>query len=76
MNYKIRDLIITSDVEDQQIQKELENRNTEQWIDINATTAFLRIEVLSAYPGEEFNGQNPFEECAIQEIRFFGKDTG
>ena len=75
-NYKIRDLIITSDVEGQQIQKELENRNTEQWIDINATTAFLRIEVLSAYPGEEFNGQNPFEECAIQEIRFFGKDTG
>ena len=45
-------------------------------IDINATTAFLRIEILSAYPGEEFNGQNPFEECAIQEIRFFGKDTG
>ena len=51
------------------------NHNTEQWIDINATMTF-KIEVLSAYPGEEFNGQNPFEECTIQEIRFFGKDTG
>ncbi len=32
-----------------------------------------KIEVLSAYPGEELNGQNPFTECAMQEIKFFGK---
>ncbi len=75
-NYKIRDLVITTNAENQKIQKELENRNTEQWIDINTTTNYLRIDVLSAYPGEEFNGQEPFKECAVQEVRFFGKDTG
>ncbi len=75
-NYKIRDLIITTKNEDQQIQIELENRNSDQWLDINATTDYLRIDVLSAYPGEEFNGKEPFKECAVQEVRFFGKDTG
>ena len=33
----------------------------------------IKIEILSAYPGEELTGQNPFTECAIQEIKFFGK---
>ncbi len=75
-NYKIRDLVVTSNLENQQIQRELENHNTEQWININETIKYLRIDVLSAYPGEEFNGQEPFQECAVQEIRFFGKDKG
>jgi len=72
-NHKVRDLLITSDNPELEIQKELENDNFEQWIDINTTTSYLRIDFLSAYPGEELNGQKPFDECAIQEIRFFGK---
>ena len=72
-NYKVRDLLITGDDPDLEIQKELENDNFEQWVDVNTNTTFLRIDFLSAYPGEEVNGQNSFDECAIQEIRFFGK---
>ena len=49
----------------EEIQVELENRNSDQWLDINATTNYLRIDVLSAYPGEEFNGKEPFKECAL-----------
>ncbi len=74
-NFKVRDILITTDDQDVQIQKELENDNFEQWVDVNATTSFLRIDILSAYPGVELNGQNPFEECALQEVRFFGKDS-
>ena len=72
-NYKIRDLLITGDNPELEIQKELENDNFEQWVDVNTTTSYLRIDFLSAYPGEDLNGQNAFDECAIQEIRFFGK---
>ena len=72
-NYKVRDLLITGDDAELEIQKELENDNFEQWVDVNTKTSYLRIDFLSTYPGEELNGQNPFDECAIQEIRFFGK---
>jgi len=72
-NYKVRDLLITAEDSELEIQKELENDNFEQWIDINTTTSYLRLDFLSAYPGEDLNGQNAFDECAIQEIRFFGK---
>ena len=72
-NYKIRDLLITANDPELEIQKELENDNFEQWVDVNTTTSYLRLDFLSAYPGEDLNGQNAFEECAIQEIRFFGK---
>jgi len=72
-NYKIRDLLITGNDPDLEIQKELENDNFEQWVDINTTSSYLRLDFLSSYPGEELNSQNAFDECAIQEIRFFGK---
>ena len=72
-NHKVRDILITSKDPELEIQKELENDNFEQWVDVNTTTSYLRIDFLSAYPGEDLNGQEPFDECAIQEIRFFGK---
>ena len=72
-NHKVRDLLITGDDPELEIQKELENDNFEQWVDVNTSTSYLRIDFLSAYPGEDLNGQEPFDECAIQEIRFFGK---
>jgi len=72
-NHKVRDILITSKDPELEIQKELENDNFEQWVDVNTTTSYLRIDFLSAYPGEDLSGQEPFDECAIQEIRFFGK---
>jgi hypothetical protein len=55
------------------LRKELQNTNGQQWIDINSTTASLRIDILSAYSGEDVGNSNAFKECAIQEITFFGK---
>ena len=72
-NFKARDIRITTDESDYQVEKELENDNFQQWIDLNTNANTIKIEVLSAYPGEELNGQNPFTECAMQEIKFFGK---
>ena len=72
-NFKARDIRITTDQNNFEVEKELENDNFQQWIDLNTSATTLKIEILSAYPGEELNGQNPFTECAIQEIKFFGK---
>ena len=73
-NFKPRDLLITSEEDGFSIEYELENQNTStQWIDLNTTTSVITIQILSAYPGEEFNGAEPFPECAIQEITFYGR---
>ena len=72
-NFKARDILITTNETEFLLNKELENDNTSQWIDINATTSYLKIDILSAFPGEEVSGSQPFEECAIQEITFYGR---
>ena len=36
-------------------------------------TSYLKIDILSAYPGEEVGGSQAFDECAIQEITFWGR---
>ena len=73
-NFKARDILITSDEAEFSVEKELENQNSSsQWIDLNTTTSSLVIEILSAYSGQESNGVDPFPECAIQEIEFYGR---
>ena len=73
-NFKARDILITSDEAEFSVEKELENQNSSsQWIDLNTTTSSLVIEILSAYSGQESNGADPFPECAIQEIEFYGR---
>lgn len=73
-NFKPRDILITSEEEAFSIEYELENQNTSsQWIDLNTSSSVIRIQILSAYPGEEVNGAEPFLECAIQEITFYGR---
>ena len=72
-NYKAKDILITANSEKFFLNRELLNDNLSQWIDINITTDYLRIDILSAYPGEEVNGLLPFTECAIQEINFYGR---
>ena len=71
-NYKAKDILLTANSEKFFLNWELLNDNLSQWIDINITTDYLRIDILSAYPGEEFNGAAPFDECSIQEINFYG----
>lgn len=72
-NYKAKDILITANSEKFFLNWELRNDNLSQWIDMNITTDYLRIDILSAYPGEEVNGLLPFTECAIQEINFYGR---
>ena len=72
-NFKVRDILITTTDGEFLLNKELENDNTSQWIDVNTTTSYLKIDILSAYPGIEVSGSQPFEECAIQEITFYGR---
>jgi len=73
-NHKIRDIAITTSDSGFLLLNELKNINISQWLDINATTSYLRIDILSAYPGEEINGKVPFDECALQEITFYGRE--
>ncbi len=72
-NFKVRDIQVTTDEESILIEKEVQNNNGQQWIDINSTTSTLRIDILSAYSGEDVGNSNAFKECAIQELTFFGK---
>ena len=72
-NFNARDILITTDDIDNPINKELTNDNSSQWVDINQTTSYLKIDILSAYPGEEVGGSQAFDECAIQEITFWGR---
>jgi len=69
-----RDIKITTSDAGFILFKELENDNISQWIDINTATSYFKIDILSAYPGEEINGKAPFDECAIQEITFYGRE--
>ena len=72
-NFKARDILITTNDSEFLLNKELENDNTSQWVDVNTTTSYLKIDILSSYPGIEVSGSNPFDECAIQEITFYGR---
>ena len=51
----------------------MQNNNGQQWIDVNSTTATLRIDILSADSGEDIGNSKAFKECAIQELTFYGK---
>ena len=72
-NFKVRNIQVTTDENSILIEKELQNSNGQQWIDINSKTATLRIDILSAYSGEDVGNSNAFSECAIQELTFYGK---
>jgi hypothetical protein len=72
-NFSVRDIQVTTDQSSILIEKEMQNNNGQQWIDVNSTTATLRIDILSAYSGEDIGNSNAFKECAIQELTFYGK---
>jgi len=72
-NFKARDILITTNDNEWSLDKELLNENGSQWVDIKQTTSYLKIDILSAYPGEEVGTNDAFDECAIQEILFYGR---
>jgi len=72
-NFKARDILITTNDIEWSLDKELSNENGSQWVDIKQTTSYLKIDILSAYPGEEVGTNDSFDECAIQEILFYGR---
>lgn len=72
-NFKIRDINITTENPDFNVEKELQNNQSQQWVSFDTTSSKIRIDVVSAYPGQELSGQKPFKECAIQEISFLGR---
>ena len=74
-NYKAKDILISNRDIGFNINKQLEDNNLSQWIDINAMTSDLYIDILSAYPSQEINGKAPYDECVIQEITFYGRDV-
>ena len=72
-NFKVRDIQVITDENSILIEKELQNTNNQQWINIDSTTATLRIDILSAYSGEDVGISKAFKECAIQQLTFYGK---
>jgi len=55
--------------------RNLDDTNSEpQRIQIRSLgTSSLTITITSAYPGQVFDGKEPFTELALQEIQFFGR---
>lgn len=71
--------IITDDLVQATI-VELEDTNEPQKVQIRSIrTSSLTIKITSAYPGQTYQGKEPFRELAMQEISFYGRvspDTG
>ena len=71
--------IITDDLVQATI-VELEDTNEPQKVQIRSIrTSSLTIKITSAYPGQTYEGKEPFRELAMQAITFYGRvspDTG
>ena len=74
-NYRIKDLEIYTDSRDEYpIRKTLEDDNFEQWLDVNQNLTYLRIQMLNGYPSVKDGDIEPTNNCALQEVRFFGRE--
>ncbi len=74
-NARINGLEIVIDDLTQATLTNLDDTNSEpQRIQIRSLgTSSLTITITSAYPGQVFDGKEPFTELALQEIQFFGR---
>lgn len=74
-NYKIQGYTITTDDLTIEISSRLLNTNDPQRVPIASLgTKELTIEVKSTYPAEPAGDRPPFNELALQSVRFFGSD--
>ena len=72
-NYKIQGYLITTDDLSIDISGRLTNTNDAQRVPIASLgTTELLIEVKSTYPAEPAGDRPPFNELALQSVRFFG----
>ena len=72
-NWKVREIRYSTPDPNYFYTDELSNTNESQWVEMkDIKTDTFKIEFISSYPGEEYNGSPAFLECAIQEIEIFG----
>ena len=72
-NWKVREIRYSTPDPNYFYTDELSNTNESQWVEMkDIKTDTFKIEFISSYPGEEYNGSPAFSECAIQEIEIFG----
>jgi hypothetical protein len=75
LNYKIQGFSITVDDLSIEINDRLDNTNEPQRISVaSVETTEVVITVLSTYTAEPAADRPPFDELALQEIRFFGTE--
>lgn len=72
-NYRIKSLVITVDDLQIEIPHQMSDSSSPERIQVGSLgTTVVRISVKSTYPAEQFNGGVPFDELALQEVKFFG----
>jgi hypothetical protein len=73
-NARARGLEITTDDLNQATIVELDDTNAPQKVQIGSIrTSSLTITITSAYPGQTFEGNEPYRELAMQQITFYGR---
>ena len=73
-NARVRGIEITTDDIVQSTIVELDDTNQPQKVQIGSIrTSSLTITITSAYPGQTFEGKEPFPELAMQQIKFYGR---
>ena len=73
-NARIKGLEIEIDDLSQATIVELDDTQEEQRIQIRSLrTSSLTMTITSAYPGASYEGQEPFQELALQEVQFYGR---
>ena len=73
-NARMRGIEVLIDDLPQAAVTDLDDTSDPQRVSIRSLrTSSLTIRITSAYPGQSFEGREPFPELAIQEITFFGR---
>ena len=73
-NARVKGLEIKTDDIVQSIIVELDDTNQPQKIQIGSIrTSSLTIKITSVYPGQTYEGKEPFTELAMQQITFYGR---
>jgi len=73
-NARVRGLEITTDDIQQSIFIELDDTNEPQKIQIGSIrTSSLTIKITSNYPGQTYEGKEPYPELAMQQTSFYGR---
>jgi hypothetical protein len=73
-NARVKGIEITTDDLIQSTIIELDDTNEPQKVQIGSIrTSSLTITITSAYPGQTFEGKEPFPELAMQQITFYGR---